>query len=86
MGVALPIDETMEIGAEEHAAKIGSLAGALRTTSPSRGSMAVATTRSSRIGGMTRDEEMARAGIQAYAREVRAGTYPAPEHSFGSEP
>jgi 3-methyl-2-oxobutanoate hydroxymethyltransferase len=31
-------------------------------------------------------ETVARAGIQAYAREVRAGTYPAPEHSFGSEP
>jgi len=31
-------------------------------------------------------ETVARAGIQAYAREVRAGTYPAPEHSFGSKP
>jgi 3-methyl-2-oxobutanoate hydroxymethyltransferase len=31
-------------------------------------------------------EAVARAGVQAYAREVRAGTYPAPEHSFGSEP
>ena len=30
-------------------------------------------------------EAAARAGVQAYAREVRAGTYPAPEHSFGSE-
>ena len=29
---------------------------------------------------------VARAGIQAYAQEVRAGTYPAHEHSFGSEP
>ena len=31
-------------------------------------------------------EAVARAGVQAYAREVRAGTYPAPEHSFGPEP
>ena len=30
-------------------------------------------------------EAVARAGVQAYAREVRAGSYPAPEHSFGPE-
>jgi 3-methyl-2-oxobutanoate hydroxymethyltransferase len=30
-------------------------------------------------------ESAARAGIQAYAREVRAGTYPGPEHAFGSQ-
>lgn len=30
--------------------------------------------------------EAARAGVRAYAREVRAGTYPGPEHSFGREP
>jgi 3-methyl-2-oxobutanoate hydroxymethyltransferase len=30
-------------------------------------------------------ERDARAGICAYAAEVRAGTYPGPEHAFGSE-
>ena len=30
--------------------------------------------------------EAARAGVRAYVREVRAGTYPGPEHSFGREP
>jgi 3-methyl-2-oxobutanoate hydroxymethyltransferase len=29
-------------------------------------------------------ESAARAGIRAYAEEVRAGTYPGPEHAFGS--
>ena len=29
-------------------------------------------------------ETVARAGIRGYAREVREGTYPAPEHGFGS--
>ena len=31
-------------------------------------------------------DAVARAGVQAYSREVRAGSYPAPEHSFGPEP
>ena len=31
-------------------------------------------------------ETAARAGIRDYAVEVRAGTYPGPEHAFGSEP
>ena len=31
-------------------------------------------------------ETAARAGIREYAREVRAGSYPGPEHAFGSEP
>jgi 3-methyl-2-oxobutanoate hydroxymethyltransferase len=30
-------------------------------------------------------EAAARAGIRAYAEEVRAGTYPGPEHAFGSQ-
>jgi 3-methyl-2-oxobutanoate hydroxymethyltransferase len=30
-------------------------------------------------------ESAARAGIRAYATEVRSGTYPGPEHAFGSE-
>jgi 3-methyl-2-oxobutanoate hydroxymethyltransferase len=30
-------------------------------------------------------EDAARAGIRAFAEEVRAGTYPGPEHSFGSK-
>ena len=30
-------------------------------------------------------EGAARAGIRAYAAEVRAGTYPGPEHAFGSQ-
>ena len=30
-------------------------------------------------------ENAARAGIRAYAEEVRAGTYPGPEHAFGSQ-
>ena len=30
-------------------------------------------------------EDAARVGIRSYAREVRAGTYPGPEHTFGDE-
>ena len=30
-------------------------------------------------------ESAARAGIRAYAREVKAGSYPGPEHGFGTE-
>ncbi len=30
-------------------------------------------------------EDAVRMGIRAYAREVRAGTYPGPEHTFGDE-
>jgi 3-methyl-2-oxobutanoate hydroxymethyltransferase len=31
-------------------------------------------------------EQAARAGVRAYAREVRDGTYPGPEHAFGKDP
>jgi 3-methyl-2-oxobutanoate hydroxymethyltransferase len=31
-------------------------------------------------------EQVARDGVRAYAREVRDGSYPGPEHAFGREP
>jgi 3-methyl-2-oxobutanoate hydroxymethyltransferase len=31
-------------------------------------------------------ERVARDGVRAYAREVRAGSYPGPEHAFGRDP